>query len=69
MNRYKFTDASLAKAIKFINGKINTGPAWAKKHKEDLKIKGKKLFYNGKEIVTRERIDEVLRSEIYKKKR
>ena len=67
MNRYKFTDASLEKAIKFIRGKTSTGPAWAKKHKEDLKIKGKKLYYKDKEIVTRERIDEVLRSEIYKK--
>ena len=64
MNRYKFTDASIKKAIKYIKG-AKTGPTWAKKFKDDLSVKSGKVFYKGMQVVPKERVDDVLRKEIY----
>ena len=67
MDRYKFPTDSIVKAKKFLSGKAKTGPAWAKRFKEDLSVKGTKIFYKDREIIASEKIDEVLREEIFKK--
>ena len=40
MNRFKITEAQFTKALKFLKTDKGVPPAWAKKHKEDLKVKG-----------------------------
>ena len=50
MNRYRFDEDGIAKAVEFLKGKSKDAPVWAKKYKADLKIKGKKVFYKGLEI-------------------
>ena len=67
MDRFKITDAALKKAIKFVKSGDGKAPAWASKYKADLTIKGSKLFYKEREIVSRERVDDVLREQLYKK--
>ena len=67
MNRYKFSLGNLAKAIKFIGGKSPLAPPFAKKFKDDLTVKKKKLFYEDKEIVAKEKVDDLLRDILYKK--
>ena len=66
MNRYKFNKDNIKNAIKFVSGKANTGPSFAKKFKDELSVKNKKLFYNEKEVVPAEKVDDLLRSKIYK---
>ena len=68
MDRYKITASILKKAISFLkSGKKNGNPpVWVTKYKDDLSVKGKKLFYKEREIISRERVDDVLRKELYK---
>ena len=66
MHRYKFSADSVKKAKSFLQGKANTGPAWASKFKDNLKIKDGKIFYEDKQIVAKEEVDALLRKEIYK---
>ena len=66
MNRYKFSDDNIKKAIKYVLGKTKTGPVFAKKYKDELKVKKKKLYYNDKEIIAAERVDDLLRKKVYK---
>ena len=35
MNRYKFSEDNIKKAIKYVLGKTKTGPVFAKKFKND----------------------------------
>ena len=65
-HRYKFSADSVKKAKSFLQGKANTGPAWASKFKDNLKIKDGKIFYEDKQIVAKEEVDGLLRKEIYK---
>ena len=67
MNRYKISGEQITKAKKFLQGKLKKGPTWAVKYKKDLKIEKTKLLFQGKEIIPIEKVDEVLRKEIYKK--
>lgn len=67
MNRFKFSKAALKKAISFLEQKTKTGPVWASKFKDELKVKNGKLFYQDRQIVAREDVDTLLRSELYKK--
>ena len=66
MNRYKFSKENIQKAIKFLAGKIKKGPSFATKYKDDLKVKNKKLFFQDKEIIPADKVDDVLRKKIYK---
>ena len=67
MDRYRFTTDSIAKAKSFVSGKAKTGPAWAKRFKDDLAVKKSKVYYKEREIVPSEKIDDVLREEIFKR--
>ena len=67
MDRYRFTTDSISKAKGFLTGKTKTGPAWAKRFKEDLTVKGTKVLYKGREIIPAEKIEDVLRQEIFKR--
>ena len=67
MNRYKITDAQITKAKKFLKGKVKNGPPWTVKYKDDLKVVGSKLLFKSKEVVSSEKVDVVLRREIYRK--
>ena len=67
MERYKIVEKNLKAAIKFIKDKSGTPPSYAVKYKDQLKIKGGKLFYNDREVIPQERRDEVLRKELYGK--
>ena len=67
MDRYKLTRAAVKKAVKFIKTGDGKAPTWATKYKKDLSVKGSQLFYQDREVVSRERVDDVLRQELYKK--
>ena len=67
MDRFRVTDATLKSAIKFIKTGNGKAPMWATRYKEDLSVKGSKLFYKTREVVSKERVSEVLRDELYKK--
>ena len=67
MDRFRVTDATLKSAIKFIKTGKGKAPMWATRYKEDLSVKGSKLFYKTREVVSKERVSEVLRDELYKK--
>ena len=67
MDRYKLKDADIKKAVTYLKTKKGTLPVWASKYKDDLTLKGNKLFYKERQVVSRERVDDVLRNELYKK--
>ena len=67
MNRYKFTHENVSQAIKFLKGKSEVAPTWAKRFKGGLTTKDGKVFFEKKQIVAAEDVDEILRDEIYKK--
>ena len=66
MNRYKFSEDNIKKAIKYVLGKTKTGPAFAKKFKDELKVKKKKLYYLDREVISLEKVDDLLRTKVYK---
>ena len=68
MFRYKFTDKSVADAIRFLKTKKGVPPTFVQRFKDDLTFKGSKLYYNNKEVISQERRDDVFREELYKKK-
>jgi hypothetical protein len=63
MNRYRFTDAAVDKAKKFLAGKLQNGPAFLKRYKGTV-LKGK-LYLDGKMVVPASRVDTYLRNKIY----
>lgn len=67
MDRYKITTDAVKKAIKFVKNGNGTPPAWASKYKADLSVRGSKLFYKEREVVSKERVNDVLREQLYKK--
>ena len=68
MFRFKFTEKNVNAAIKYLRDGKGTPPKYAVKFKDELTIKGKKLFYNGKEVIPRERMEAVMREALYKEK-
>ena len=44
MDRFRFTDATLKSAIKFIKTGDGKSTVWATRYKDDLSVKGSKLF-------------------------
>ena len=66
MNRYKFTAKGISEAVKFLKNNSDSGPNWAVKYKDDLKVKGNDVYYKDKKIITKDKVDKVLRKEIYK---
>ena len=68
MQRFKLTDKKIKQAIAYLKTKKGTSPNFAIKFKDDLKVKGSKLFFQDLEVVPREKVDEVLRKELYGKK-
>ena len=68
MERFKITEKKIAQAVSFIKNGKGVAPKFAMKFKDELTIKGKKLFYNNREFVPREKIDDVLRQELFGKK-
>ena len=67
MHRYKFTKENIAAAVKYVSGTAKTGPVYSKKHRDELTVKNKKLFYKGMLVVPGEDVERVLRNEVYKK--
>lgn len=67
MNRYKFTEPVLKKAIAFLKKKKGKPAVWVVKYKDDLVVRGTKLFYKERQIIPLEKINDVLRDELYKK--
>ena len=67
MDRYKFTEASLKSAIKFLKHQKGKPLAWVTKFKDGLTVRAGKVYYNKRQIVPREKVDDVLRKELYKK--
>ena len=68
MERFKITEKKLAQAVSFIKTGKGAAPKFAVKFKDDLNIKGKKLYYKNREVIPREKIDDVLRQELFGKK-
>jgi hypothetical protein len=66
MNRFKFTAEGISSAIKFLKNESDTGPNWCVKYKADLNVKGSDVYYKDKKIITKDKVDKVLRKEIYK---
>ena len=67
MQRYKFTADGISKAIQFLKGKSEEGPAWAKRFKDELKVKGSDVYYGELKIIAHEKVDDYLRTEMFKK--
>ena len=68
MNRYKIGAEQIPIVKKFLAGKaVNSVPNWAKKYKSDLSVKRGKVFYQEKEIVPKENVNEYLRKIFYTK--
>ena len=67
MHRYKFTNEGISQSVAFLKGKSQDAPAWAKRFKEDLKVKGKKVFYKELEVIPQEGIDDYLRTKMFEK--
>ena len=67
MDRFKFTEANVKKAIVFKKTGKGKPSTWVAKYKDDLTTKGSKLFYKKRQVVPREKVDDVLRTELYKK--
>ena len=67
MQRYKFTVDGISKAIQFLKGKSEEGPAWAKRFKAELKVKGTDVYYGELKIIAQEQVDDYLRTEMFKK--
>ena len=68
MERYKIVEKNLKAAIKFIKHGTGTPPRYAVKFKDQLSVKGSKLYYNDREVVPQEQQDDVFRRELYGKK-
>jgi hypothetical protein len=69
MFRYKFLEADIKKAIKYLKtkkGKLQQKP-WVTKFEKDLKVDKHTLRYKGLEIIPKERIDAFLRKRILSK--
>ena len=67
MDRYKITSDAVKKAVNFIKDGSGKAPLWATKYKDDLSVRGSKLFYKEREVVSKERVNDVLREQLYKK--
>ena len=67
MQRYKFTVDGISKAIQFLKGKSEEGPAWAKRFKDELKVKGSDVYYGELKIIAQEKVDDYLRTEMFKR--
>ena len=69
INRYKFLLADIPKVKAFLkdNEKTNGVPHYAKKFKADITIKRGKLYYQDREIVPRENVEDYLRDKLYSK--
>ena len=67
LNRYKFYEKDFPAAKKYIKSGKGKAPNWCKKFKDKLQIKGSKIFYDEKEIVPLEKVDDYLRSKLYSK--
>ena len=64
VNRYKFNEATVAQAVKFLKGTGKRQPAFLKKFKGTLK-EGK-LHLDGKRVIPKEKVETYLRDRIYK---
>ena len=67
MHRYNFTNVGITQTVAFLKGKSKDAPGWAKRFKEDLKAKGKKVFYKELEVIPQEGIDDYLRTKMFEK--
>ena len=67
MDRFKITDAAIKQAIEYIKTEKGKPPRWVSKYKDDISLKGNKLYYKEREVISKERVDDVLRTELYKK--
>ena len=67
MNRYKFTEAGIQEAIQFLKGTTKSAPTWAKRFKDDLKVKGKSMEYKEMPIIPVEQVNDYLRTKMFKK--
>ena len=70
MNRFSIRQNDFPSAIKYIkNGgdKLST-PSWAVRFKDDLTVKGSKIYYlKDRELISKERVSDYLRDKIYSK--
>ena len=69
MFRYKFPEADLKSAVKYLKtkkGRLQQKP-WVLKYESDLKVKDGKIRYKDKEIIASENIDDYLRRRVCSK--
>ena len=68
MNRFKISQKDFPAAIRFLNtgsGKLSA-PNWCSKFKNELTVKGDKIFYKKNlEVIPKERVSDYLREQIY----
>ena len=68
MQRYKFTELNIKKAISALKGeKVKKAPKFYTKYKDKLTTRNGKLFYENREVVPKTQIDKILRSLLYDK--
>ena len=69
INRYTFREKDWPAAIEYIKKGIKTvdTPNWSVKFKDNLKLKGKQIYYDNKKIIPTEQVEKFLRNKIYDK--
>ena len=67
MDRFRITEAAFKKGLNFLEKGTGKPPIWCTRFKEDLSVKGGKIYYAKREIIPKERVNSVLRFEFYKK--
>ena len=70
MHRYKFYAKDWKYAIDFLKNGNKTvyTPNWAVRFKDDLKLKGKQIYFQDKKIIPSEQVEKFLRKKMYDKK-
>ena len=68
MNRFKYGQAAVDKAIKFLKSKKGTAPAFVEKFPGSFKVRAGKLYADGKYVVPTESREDYLREIVYGKK-
>ena len=70
INRFRFTDKSVEKAIKVLKKELppSKGPAFLKRFKADIVLRNGDLFFKEKKIIREGKVEELVRSLLYDSK-
>ena len=69
MNRFKITEDGIRLAKEYLKGNLlkSKAPKFAVKHSSRMTVKNGKLYFENKEVISEERVDDVFRKSVYQK--